>query len=351
MTDLAGALSATGPFKFQEWRSADRVILVRNPDYQWGPSYAHAGPPYVERLILRIVPELAAQVAAFERGEITVTFPAVIPPTDVRRLQDMKKYTFFTFLRKGIANMMEFNVTKEPFTDVRVRRALAFAIEKKSILHIALEDLGEVAHGPLPPSIWGYWDGIKDYAPGYDPGQAKRLLAEAGWQPGAGGVLQKDGKPLTFQLFIISNDLARKVAQIIQAQLRAYGIQVDIQAFEFGTLLAKLRAGEHQAETLGYTYTSPDIFFLWFHSSNVGTGLTFSHNKDPQLDKMIVASRTETARRSGWRSIGTCKSTSWTRRCGYRCTSIPTTSSIQPNVQGTKVHPDGYLVVADMYVR
>ncbi|MGH2372728.1 MAG: ABC transporter substrate-binding protein [bacterium] len=341
----------TGPFKFQEWRSADRVILVRNPDYQWGPSYVHAGPPYVERLILRIVPEAAAQVAAFERGEITVTFPAVIPATDVRRLQDTKKYTFFTFLRKGLAVMMEFNVTKEPFTDVRVRRAFAFGIEKKSLLHIALEDLGEVAYGPLPPSIWGYWDGIKDYAPGYDPGQAKRLLAEAGWQPGQGGVLQKDGKPFTFQLFIVPTDLARKTAQIVQAQLRAYGIQMEIQAFEFGTLLAKLRAGEHQAEFLGYTYTSPDIFFLWFHSSNVGTGLAFSHNKDPQLDRMIVASRTETSPQKRLEIYRDLQKYVVDRALWVPLFINTNYIAIQPSVQGAKVHPDGFLVVNDAFLR
>ena len=140
----------TGPFKFQEWRSADRIIFARNPEYQWGPAHVHAGPPYVERLVLRIMPESAAQVAAFERGELSI-LPA--PPTDVRRLQASGKYAFFTFLRKGVGLFIEFNVTKEPFNDLRVRRAMNFAVEKKSILQIALEGLGEVAHGPLPPSI------------------------------------------------------------------------------------------------------------------------------------------------------------------------------------------------------
>jgi peptide/nickel transport system substrate-binding protein len=341
----------TGPFKFQEWRSAERVVLVRNPDYQWGPSYVHAGPPYVERLTLRIIPEAAAYVAAFERGELSMLFPDIAPPTDVRRLQAANKYTFFTFLRKGVAEMMEFNVTKEPFNDVRVRRAFAFGIEKKSILHIALEGLGEIAYGPLPPSIWGYWDGITSYSPGYDPGQAKKLLAEAGWQPGQGGVLQKDGKPFTFQGFIPPTDLARKTAQIVQAQLRAYGIQMEIQAIEFGTLLARLRAGEHQAEFLGYTYTSPDIFFLWFHSSNVGTGLAFSHNKDPELDKMIVASRTETSPQKRLEIYRDLQKYVVDRALWVPLFINTNYVFVQPNVQGAKIHPDGFVVVNDAFIR
>src|SRR5256885_2173882 len=266
--------------KFQEWRSADRIIFARNPDYVWAPSYVHAGPPFVDRVVLRIMPESAAQVAAFERGELSVL---AVPPTDVRRLQGTNKYTIFSFLRKGVGLFMEFNVTKEPFSDIRVRRAVSHAIEKNSVLQIGLEGLGGVASGPLPPSIWGYWDGIKEYAPKYDPGKAKALLAEAGWQPGPDGMLQKDGKPFSFVLYTAPIDTWTRSAQIVQAQLRAFGISMEIQTFEFGTLLAKLKAGEHPAEFMGYTYTSPDIVQLWFHSSNIGTGLAFSHDIDSKL--------------------------------------------------------------------
>jgi peptide/nickel transport system substrate-binding protein len=341
----------TGPFRFQEWRSADRVILARNADYQWGPSYVHPGPVYLDRLVLRIMPEAAAAVAAFERGEISMMFPFVVPPTDVRRLQAANKYTVFTFLRKGVAEFMEFNITKEPFTDVRVRRAFAFGIEKKSILHIALEDLGEVAYGPLPPSIWGYWDGIATYAPGYDPGQAKRLLAEAGWQPGAGGTLQKDGRPFVFSAFIPPTDLARKTAQIVQAQLRAYGIQMEIQSFEFGTLLARLRAGEHNAEFLGYTYTSPDIFYLWFHSANVGTGLAFSHNRDKALDRMIEQSRTETTPQKRLEIYRDLQKYVVDKALWVPLFINTNYVAIQQSIQGARVHPDGFVVLNDASLR
>ncbi len=338
----------TGPFKFQEWRSADRIVFVRNPDYQWGPGHVHAGPPYIERLVLRIMPESAAQVAAFERGELSIL---AAPPTDVKRLQATNKYQAFSFLRKGVGLFLEFNVTREPFSDLRVRRAFNYAIEKKSVLEIALEGLGEVAYGPLPPSIWGYWDGITTYAPGYDPGQAKRLLAEAGWQPGQGGVLQKDGKPFAFTLFLAPIDTWRRSAQIVQAQLRAYGIQMDIQTLEFGTLLAKFRAGEQQTGFMGYTYTSPDIVQLWFHSSNIGTGLAHSHFKDAALDKMIEASRTEVdqqKRLATYRDIQ--------KYIVDKALWVPLWTNInyvfvQPNVQGAKIHPDGFVVINDASLR
>lgn len=338
----------TGPFKFEEWRSADRIIFARNPDYRWAPSFVHAGPPYADRVVVRIMPESAAQVAAFERGELSVLGA---PPTDVRRLQATNKYQFFSFLRKGVGLFMEFNVTKDPFSDIRVRRALNHAIEKNSVLQIGLEGLGEVAYGPLPPSIWGYWDGITDYAPKYDPAKARALLAEAGWRAGSGGTLEKGGRPFSFVLYTAPIDTWRRSAQIVQAQLRAFGIAMEIQTFEFGTLLSKLRAGEHQTEFMGYTYTSPDIVQLWFHSSNIGTGLTLSHNKDPKLDAMIEASRRETDQTKRLAIYRDIQKYIVDQALWVPLWTNTNYIAVQPTVQGAKIHPDGFLVLNDVSLR
>lgn len=335
---------ASGPWKFEEWRSADRIILARNSDYRWGPSFVHAGPPNIERLVFRIIPEAAAQVIAFERGEVDIL---AVPATDVKRLQQTGTYQFFSVLRKGVGLFMEFNTKREPFTDVRVRRALNHAIEKRSILQIALEGLGVVAPGTLPPSIWGYWDGMEDYAYKYDPAAAKRLLAEAGWTPGPGGILQKGGRPFQFTLFTAPIDAWIRSAQIVQAQLRAFGIQVEISTFEFGTLLAKLRAGEHQTNFMGYTYTSPDIYYLWFHSSNIGTGLAHSHFKDAKLDKLIEDSRTFTDANRRLQIYQQIQQYISDVALWVPLWTNLTYTAVQPRVQGAKMHPDVFLVLND----
>ncbi len=336
---------ATGPWKFEEWRSADRIILMRNPDYKWGPKFVHEGAPAIERVVYRIIPEAPAQVAAFERGEADILNS--VPSTDVKRLQQLGKYNFFKTLRKGVGLFMEFNTTGEPFTDVRVRRALNHAIEKRSVLQIGLEGLGEVASGVLPPSLWGYWNGIEEYAYKYDPAAAKRLLAEAGWTPGSGGVLQKGGQPFKFTLYIAPIDSWRRAAVVVQSQLRAYGIEVDIVTFEFATLLAKLRSGEQHADLMGYTYASPDIVFLWFHSSNIGTGLAHSHYKDSKLDGLIEDSRTVTdpaKRLELYRDIQ--------KHIVDVALWVPLWvplefTAVQPRVQGAKLHHDNFLVLND----
>ena len=337
----------SGPWKVKTWRSGDSIVLERNPDYNWGPSYAHKGAPYLNTLTFRVIPEAATQVAAFEANEVQVLN---VPPTDVKRLQDTGQYKFEEFLRKGVGLFMEFNVQKAPFDDPLVREALNHAIDKEVLVQVALSSLGEPADGVLPPSIQGYWDGISEYTYDYDLDKAHALLTQAGYAPNAEGVLERDGQPLSFTLYTAPIDTWTRSAQIVQGMLSEFGIQVKIQTFEFGTLLEKLKAGEQQADFMGYTYTSPDIVYLWFHSSNIGTGLAHSHHKDPKLDALIVQSRRETdetVRNETYAEIQ--------RYINDEALWVPLWTNtnyiaVQPEVKGAKLHSDGYLSLLDAYV-
>lgn len=338
----------TGPWEVSEWRSGDRITLSRNPDYAWGPDYTHAGAPYIETLVFRVIPESATQVSAFEAGEVSVL---TVPPTDVERFQQDSRFELLDFLRKGVGLFMEFNVQQAPFDDVKVRTAMNHAINKDVIVQVALRGLGIPAYGVLPPSIWGYWEGIEQYAPHYDPEKALALLNEAGWERGSDGTLQKDGEPFTFTLYTAPIDTWTQSAQIVQQQLAELGITMDIQTFEFGTLLDKLKAGEHQADFMGYTYTSPDIVNLWFHSSNIGTGLAHSHFADEKLDELIMKSRTETedaARLNAYEEIQ--------KYITDKALWVPLWTNqnhiaLQPDIVDAKVHPDGFLVLMDAWLK
>lgn len=287
--DLGRTPVSTGPFMVEEYVTGDRVVLKRYADYAWAPPFLHqGGPAYIETLTFRSIIEEAARIAAFEAGEIQQTG---IPSPDVERIVESGDYWIVDYLRKGVV-FLEFNVTKPPFDDLRVRQAFNHAINKQDVMDAAVEGYGQIAYGFLPPSIFGYWPGIEEYAPTYDPEQATALLAEAGWIDSDGdGTLDKEGEPFEFVAYNLTNDAWNRAAQVIQSQLADIGIAMEIQQYEFATLLDKAKAGEHSAEFMGYTYTEPDIAYLWFHSSNIGTGLNMSHIDDPTLDDLIVKAR------------------------------------------------------------
>lgn len=278
----------SGPWMVDEWRTGDRIILTRNPDYNWAPAFLHqGGPAYIETLVFQSIIEEAARIAAFEVGEIHQTS---IPSTDIERMTSDDSSWIVSYLRKGVV-FLEFNVDAEPFTDVAVRTALNHAVNKDDVVAAALEGFGQVAYGFLPPTIFGYWEGIEEYAPSFDPDRATEMLAEAGWTPSDDGVLEKDGNRFEFTVLNLPTDSWNRAAQVIQSQLGDIGISMEIQQLEFATLLEEAKAGNHQAEIMGYTYSDPDIAYLWFHSDNAGEGLNLSHIDDPQLDQLIAAGR------------------------------------------------------------
>jgi peptide/nickel transport system substrate-binding protein len=281
----------TGAFKIVNWVSGTSVTLVRNDAHHWGPSFA-AGAPSIKTLVFRIITDDQTAVAALENNEVQA---AAIPPAHVAQFQHNSAFNMYHFLRKGVGFYLEFDVNNPPFNDIRVRRALMYAIDKKAIVKVALQGQGIPACGPLPPSIPGYWPGICHYGPQYDQAKAKQLLADAGWKPGPDGKLQKNGQPFAFTVYTMATPASwADSAQLVQQQLAQIGITLQIQNFEFATLLSKITASQDQAHFMGYTYTSPDILYLLFYSAAAGGGgINFSHVQDPKLDSMINQYRQE----------------------------------------------------------
>lgn len=339
---------STGPFMFKEWVSASSITLVKNPNYNWGPSFVHQGPVYLDELVYNIITESATAQASFENGELE---SLGLAPADIHWMMDTGEYQFLTYDRKGVGLFMEFNVLKAPFDDIKVREAFNYAVNKQSVVDIALEGFGKVAYGPLPPTIRGYWEGIEEYAPGYDPEKAASLLDEAGWLLNeTSGMREKDGQQFKFTVYTAPIDTWIASLQLVQGDLASLGITMEIQSYEFGTLLEKLMAGEQSANVMGYTYLTPGIFDLWFHSKNIGTGLAHSHFNSPEFDKMIEDSLVMT---------------DWDERQAllidmqkfvidnYLWVPIYNNTyyvALQPWVKNTTMHPDAYLILNDTYL-
>jgi len=241
----------TGPFKFVEWVKDDRIVLERNEDY-W------RRPAYLDRLILRVIPDATARFLALQSGEVDVIdFPS---PED---LEAMEADPNIELIQQAGLNVgyIAMNNDREPFDNVLVRRAVNHAINKQDIIDAVFGSAGQVAKNPIPPGMWSYNDDIDDYD--YDPARARELLAEAGYPDGFETDLW--AMPVSRPYF----PDGRTVAEIAQANLAEVGIEAEIVSYDWGTYLDRTDSGEHQMALLGWTGDNgdPDNFLYVLLSS------------------------------------------------------------------------------------
>ena len=169
----------TGPFLFKEWVHGSHVIYERNPHY-WD-----AGKPYLDRFIARFMTDASARSIALETGEVDVAGWSPVPLTDVKRLSQLPNLVIETHGNEYQNNLfyrIEFNTENKYFRDVRVRQAVAHAIDKKIILRLAFLGYGVIANGPVSPNLKAFFDVDLPAIP-YDPKRSEALLDEAGFPP------------------------------------------------------------------------------------------------------------------------------------------------------------------------
>ncbi len=228
----------SGPFRFREWRSNDRLVLERNDEFP----EALGGPPAAERIVFRIVPESATLLTELVTGGIHVDIG--LQPDQIRRIEETDGLDLHSIGGTKLF-YIGWNNQRAPFDDAVVRRAMTHAINRNEIIEAQLEGHGAVASSTVPP--WHPYN--PDVEPlAYDPDQARALLEQAGWTDSNGdGVREKDGRPLSFELLTSQNPLNRAIVQVIQNQLRQVGVQVELQVLEFQTMLAQHKGRDFDA--------------------------------------------------------------------------------------------------------
>lgn len=273
----------TGPFKFKLWYTNDRIELERNPDY-------FRGAPHLDEVAFRTIPDPTSIRVAFETHQIDFWG---VDPHAVGKFSKDPKFDVFTS-PGGAYTYVGWNLRRPMFQDVRVRHALAHAVDVDAIIRYVLYGYGKRCSGMWDPRKWWFDDQVKPLA--YDPELAKKLLAEAGWKPGPDGILTKDGKPFEFTLITNNaNEIRRDIATLVQASLKKIGIRVDVQLYEWAVFLSQfIDKGDFDACVLGWTYGADyDQYQIW-HSSQTGPGqLNFIGYKNPKVDRLLEQIRSE----------------------------------------------------------
>ena len=277
----------TGPYKLEEWVKDDHLTLVRNDAYAWGPTfYDNAGTAFPERIIFRTVPEEASRTAMVETGDADMNIET--PPRDVQRLQGAPGVVVASFPRLSINNI-GFNMTKPLFQDGNVRRAIMHGINRDEIVQFVMFGQADAAQGYLPPSMPGA-NPRETTLPlvRHDPEQAARLLDDGGWVPGGDGIREKEGQKLSFTTYLIL-EIQEQVSQVVQAQLRTIGVDMQIRRLEQAAFDEAMTAGEHDARYHPQFMSTPDHMYF-YHTDFIPlpNSLWWS---DPRFDEMFDRSQ------------------------------------------------------------
>jgi peptide/nickel transport system substrate-binding protein len=277
-----------GPFIFKEWVTGQSITLERNKDFNWPKAFSkNQGKAYPDQMVYKFIADEQTMLAALDSGSVDIAMN--VSPKNVQKYRNNPNYYVLEAERQGLGLFLEMNLEDEVLSDLNVRKALNMAINKDAIIKAVLSGEGTPAYGPIPATIFGYDSNVEKYGHKLDKDKAVSLLESSGYSKNSNGMMEKDGKELTFELSIMAQ--YNQAAQMVQAMLKEIGITVNIQSMEAGTLIEKVSQGEYDLSFLAYSYADPDILSLLFHSSQIG-GLNHVRAKNSELDELLDKGRT-----------------------------------------------------------
>ncbi len=282
---LARKPVGTGPYRFKEWIPGDRVVLTANPDY-------FEGRPYIDRYIMRIIPDSATMFLELKRFGIDMMG---LTPLQAMRQTDYpgfkREFSRFKYLAFSYV-YMGYNLRHKFFKDKRVRQAISYGIDKQEIIDGILLGQGVEATGPFKPDMWAYHGNVRKY--GFDRDKAAALLAEAGFVKGADGRLSRNGEPFEFTLLVNQGNVVRiQSAELIQKRLADLGITMKIRVVEWAAFINEfVDKRNFEAIILGWTISQdPDPFDIWHSSKQGKKELNFISFENPEVDDLLVRAR------------------------------------------------------------
>lgn len=274
----------SGPFEFEKWERDDYLRLLAYDDY-------FQGPPAVSSITNRIIPDDAVGAMELQSGGIHYR-----PLAKLENYQQFESdQNFETLSEVGFSySTLAFVNDREPWDDVRVRKAIAYGIDMQEAVEKYVGDLGMHLGTPIPPSSWAHHPDLEPRP--HDPEEALRLLNEAGWEQDDEGVLRnEDGEKFTFAFETFRGVERADMNVIFQENLRQIGIEAECNERATADLLNKMHKAEH-SDVIFITWgMSPDPdaeMFRRFHSSEMDWN-NFYHYDNPEVDELLEKAREE----------------------------------------------------------
>ena len=277
----------TGPFRFKEWVTDSKLVLVRNPDY-WRTDAAGAPLPYLDEVEFRPITDNQSRLAALQSGDLDVM--VTTQPSQVAQLQDLARSGDFQVVVDEGSQDQTFvmlNNQKAPLDDVRVRRALAYATDTAALAEVAGAPPDKISDSAIAtPSP--FYRAQPTY-PRNDLAKAQALIAEH----------ERDHGPVTITLATTPDPAASSLVQAIAEQWKRVGVDVQIQAVEQTQLIVTVVTGAYDAAMWRqFGEVDPDAGYHWWASETIrpfgSISLNFARIADPEVDQALLAGRTST---------------------------------------------------------
>lgn len=327
---LAENAVGTGPYVLSSWARDEAVTLERNADY-WGDA------PAIDTVVFKVVKEDGARIIEIESGTIDVAVR--VPPVEIPRLQANPDIELV--ITPGLRTIyIFFNVTAEPFDDVRVRQAVNYAVDVQAIVTSLFNDAALVSTAPFAPPIFGYSEQTP-YA--RDVERAKQLLEDAGVAPGTVvEMYHPTGRYIQDAL----------VADAIRSQLAEVGLVVELKTLEWPQYVPEVRKTKEdgnnvQFAMLGWGTPTMDAdyaLYALFHSSQHPPGFNGAFYANPEVDALLDEARSTLDPAARQAAYAEAIAIIWEEAPWLFLYSEVQVTAIRKNVSGFIVHPDESLI-------
>jgi peptide/nickel transport system substrate-binding protein len=275
-------LVASGPFRVARWEPGVELVLERNP----GSIAADAAGP--EQVVFRVVPDPAARIEQLLSGAFD--FVDGLTPLEATRVAAHPELRVLSCAGREF-DYIGWNEQRPPFDDPQVRKALTLAIDREQLVAALWKGWARVAAGPVPADAWARDPELTPWP--YDPEAARRILAGRGFVDHDGdGVLDRNGRPLRFELSTNAGNRLRSDALVlIQDQLRRIGVDAVPRTLEIQALTDRNLSGDYDATLSGWSIDTTFDFRPYFHSQEQKDGWNFVHYANPEVDRLLDATR------------------------------------------------------------
>jgi peptide/nickel transport system substrate-binding protein len=270
----------SGPFRFVSAEQDKEVVIERNDEY-WGEK------PYLKRVRFAVVPDTTTRALELRKGSADIAINALTG--DLVVALEHEPNLEVVHGPGTVLSYLAFNLRDPILRDRSVRQAVAYAIDRQPFIHYLQRDLARPAYSILPPESWAYDGDVPHYD--HDPEKARQLLDQAGYPP-------VDGVRFHLTMKTSTEESTRLLAAVLQQQLRAVGIALDIRTFEFATFFSDVTRGSYQLHSLRWVggNEDPDIFEYVFHSAKfTPNGANRTYYSNPRADALIDQARSDLA--------------------------------------------------------